>query len=57
MVISAIEIISDITENKKAEEVKVKQLNEREIWVGKNRVYLGDDNILNITGFCRILDI
>lgn len=31
------------------EEVKVKQVSEKEIWVGENRIYLGEDNILYIT--------
>ncbi|MBE3140395.1 MAG: hypothetical protein IMZ53_07420 [Thermoplasmata archaeon] len=29
--------------------VEVKQVSEREIWVGENRMYLGEDNILYIT--------
>ena len=30
-------------------EVKIKQVSEREIWVGENRFYLGEDNIICIT--------
>jgi hypothetical protein len=30
------------------EEVGVKQVSEREIWVGKNRLYLSEDNVLNV---------
>lgn len=35
-------------EDEKVEEkeVKVKQVSEREIWVGENRFYLGEDNII-----------
>ncbi|MBA7534310.1 hypothetical protein ES705_26556 [subsurface metagenome] len=29
--------------------VKIKQVSEREIWVGENRLYLGEDNVLYIT--------
>ena len=29
--------------------VEIKQVSEREIWVGENRLYLGEDNVLCIT--------
>ena len=29
--------------------VEIKQVSEREIWVGENRIYLGEDNILYVT--------
>jgi hypothetical protein len=29
--------------------VEIKQVSEREIWVGENRMYLGEDNIFYIT--------
>ena len=29
--------------------VEIKQVSEREIWVGENRIYLGEDNILYAT--------
>lgn len=31
------------------EKVEVTQVNEREIWVGESRIYLGDDNIMYVT--------
>ena len=29
--------------------VEIKQVSEREIWIGENRIYLGEDNIFYIT--------
>ncbi len=36
--------------------VEVKQVSEREIWVGESRFYLGEDNINYITPFGGYMD-
>lgn len=36
-------------QNEAKEKVEIKQISEREIWVGENRIYLGEDNIIYIT--------
>ena len=36
--------------------VEIKQVGEREMWVGKNRLYLGEDNINYITPFSGYMD-
>ena len=33
----------------KEKPVEIKRVSEREIWVGENRLYLGEDNILYVT--------
>ena len=30
------------------EKVEIKEVSEREIWVGETKIYLGEDNILNV---------
>jgi hypothetical protein len=39
---------------KMKEKVEVKEVSEREIWVGENRLYLGEDNIIYITNVGEI---
>ncbi len=34
--------------------IEIKQVSEREIWVGENKLYLGEDNILDITNVGEI---
>ena len=36
--------------------VEIKQVSEREIWVGEHRLYLGEDNISYITPFGGYID-
>ena len=36
--------------------VEVKQVSEREIWIGEHRLYLGEDNILYVTSVGEIDD-
>ena len=34
--------------------VEIKQVSEREIWIGENRLYLGEDNIPYVTSVAEI---